>query len=97
MKPTFFARAPVKRYVCGTIGHKHAECSFKKDNRSDQNKTFKCFRCGKTGHLANQSKDGENASLKYCNDCKRKRNDITECFKPEEKHTKGRKRQIIQK
>ena len=78
---TFFATATVKCCVCGNIGHKQADCRFKKENRSDQQKTFKCYRCGKTGHFVNECKDGENASLKYCNNCKTKGRDITERFK----------------
>ena len=92
---TFFAKTPVKCYNCGKIGLKQADWRVKKENRLDQQKTFKCYRCGKTGHFANECKDGENALLKYCNNCKRKGQDITECCKPGGKTCKGKNKTIF--
>ena len=75
VESTFFTRAPVKCYVRDKIGHKLADCRFKKENRSDQQirstENIQVLQVRKNGHLASESKDGENDSLKYCNNCKR--------------------------
>ena len=66
--------------------------------KTDQiNRIYKVLQVRKNKTICQRMLDVENAILKYFNNCRRKSHDITGCSNSEEKHSKGRKRQIIQK